>query len=136
MSGWVAPTAAYVLAIGALGVTSKLALDHISWQSLIAWTMVVYIIVGVALMAGGTASLSPGPGTPVALLSGALAVGGLIALYVALGRGDVSLVVPVSSVYPIVTAVLGALVLAERVTLGRALGVLVVVTGLVIVTRG
>ncbi len=66
----------------------------------------------------------------VALL---LNVFGAFAYTYALEGGNASLVVPVTSAYPIVTALLAVAVLRERVTLAQAVALLVVVAGLVMI---
>ena len=50
---WLVPTVIYVLALGGLGVTSKLALTHLSWQDLIFWSGVGYAFVVTYLLARG-----------------------------------------------------------------------------------
>ena len=58
----------------------------------------------------------------------------LAALYVALGNGEASIVIPVSSAFPIVTLLLAWLLLGERLTVRRSLGTVVVVAGVVVIT--
>jgi bacterial/archaeal transporter family protein len=134
MTGWIVPSLAYMALLGTLGVTTKLALDHVSWQDVILWTMVAYVVIGIIMLSTGQASLGFGPGTGAAIASAVLASSALIAFYIALGRGDASQVVPFTSAYPVVTLVLSALVLAEKITLLRGLGALVVVIGVVMIS--
>ena len=131
---WLLPTVLYVVLIGGLGVASKLALRDLAWQDLIVWTTVGYIVVAVVMLAGGHASLGLGEGSAWAMLAGALAIGGLIALYIALGTGEASKVVPVSAAYPAVTLLLSALFLSESVSPARACGMTLVVAGVVVLT--
>lgn len=63
----------------------------------------------------------------------ALNVFGAFAYTYALERGNASLVVPVTSAYPIVTAVLAVALLKERVTLPQTVALVVVVSGLVMI---
>jgi bacterial/archaeal transporter family protein len=134
MSAWVAPSLVYIAFLGALGVTTKLALRHISWQDVIVWTTIVYILISLAMLAMGQAKVAVGPGTLAAIGSAVLASTALIALYIALGKGDASVVVPFTSAYPIVTLVLSALVLAEKITLLRSVGAAVVILGVVLIS--
>jgi transporter family protein len=69
-----------------------------------------------------------------AVVAGTLAVLSLAALYVALGNGEASIVIPVSSAFPIVTLLLAWLLLGERLTVRRSLGTVVVVAGVVVIT--
>jgi transporter family protein len=134
MSGWVVPALFYIVLLGSLGVTTRLALDHVSWQDIIVWTTVVYICIAAVMLALGQATIGFGPGTVAAVASGVLASTALIALYIALGRGQASIVVPFTSAYPLVTVGLSALVLAEKVTAFKAGGALLVVAGAMLIS--
>lgn len=63
-----------------------------------------------------------------------LAVGALILLYAALSSGEASKVVPVTAAYPALTLVLSALFLSENVSPARIVGMLLVVSGVVLLT--
>lgn len=131
---WLVPTVGYVLALGALGVTSKLALETLSWQRLLPWTLVAYAVVVGVLLAFGQTDWRWHPGTGWALATAALAVGSLILLFVALELGEASRVVPVSAAYPAATVVLAALFLGENISLARVSGLLMVIAGVVVLT--
>ncbi len=131
---WMLPTLAFVVATGALGVTSKLALRSLVWQDLILWVAVAYVAVAIVITRRGVARLHMGPGAPWAALSAALAITSVISLYVALETGEAGTVISVSAAYPAVTLVLSALVLGERISLARVVGMGLVVTGVVILT--
>jgi transporter family protein len=75
-----------------------------------------------------------GRGAGYGALSGALAAGALITLFLALDAGDVSRVVPITSAYPVVTVLLAALLLSERVTAGRVGATLLVVAGVILLS--
>ena len=131
---WLVPTLGYILAVGALGVTSKLALRTLSWQTLIMWTGIGYVVVGGVLMALGQAKLTFVSDTPWAVLSGALAIGGLVSLYLALGTGEASKVVPITAAYPVVTVLLAAVVLAEGLSAAKVAGMGLVIAGVMVLT--
>ena len=131
---WLIPTLLYVLAVGALGVTGKLALRTLAWPDLILWTGVGYLVVSVILLLAGETQLRYSAGVAWAMVSGGLAIGGLITFYVALGLGDAGKVVAVSAAYPILTLVLAAVFLSEALTVGRAVGAALVVAGVITVT--
>lgn len=131
---WLIPTVAFILATGALGVTSKLALRTLAWQDLVLWVGIAYMIATVVVVALGHASLRLVRGTPWAMGSAALAIFAIIALYLALSIGEVSKVVPVSAAYPAVTLVLSALVLSERLSIARVGGMCLVVAGVVVLS--
>ena len=131
---WFVPALGYVLALGALGVTSKLALETLSWQQLLPWTLLAYGVAVAVLMALGQIDWGWHTGTGWAVASAVLAVGSLILLFVALGLGDASKVVPVTAAYPAATVVLSALFLGEQVSPARVVGMLTVIVGVVVLT--
>jgi bacterial/archaeal transporter family protein len=131
---WLLPTLYYVVAVGALGVTGKLALRTLDWPDLILWTGAGYIVVASFLLATGQTSLRVSHDTGWAIASGALAISGLIALYLALGHGDAGKVISITAAYPAVTLVLAAAFLSEALTAGRVAGTALIIAGVVTVT--
>jgi transporter family protein len=134
LMGWFIPTVAYVLVLGALGITTKLALRTLDWQHLLPWTLLAYAVTVAALLVMGQPGWSWQPGTSWAVASAALAVGALILLFLALGAGEASKVLPVSAAYPAVTLVLSALFLGEHISPARVAGVAFVILGVVLIT--
>lgn len=128
---WLLPAVAFVIFEGALGITTKLALRSIAWRQLLLWTAVSYAAVAICLVLVAGEGLPFGPGVGWAVLSGLIASVGLLIFFVALERGDASRVVPITAAYPLVTAVLAALVLSEEISPLRGFGTLLVVTGIV-----
>lgn len=131
---WLIPALLYVVIIGGLGITTKQALRHLRWPDMLIWTMIVYVVAAVAIVLIRGANLGLKVGDGWALASGALAVVGLIALFLALDNGPVTRVVPVTAAYPLVSAVLGVAVFSERITLLRVAGMLMVVVGVVLLS--
>jgi transporter family protein len=131
---WLIPSLIYMLMIGALGVTTKLALRHLSWQDVIVWTAIVYAVIALVMLLSGAASVRMGSGLSMAVLSGALAAGGLIVFFIALRHGAASRVVPITSAYPLITLVLSAMVLTENINVLRVVASLLVVGGVVLLS--
>lgn len=135
MARWLIPTLGYVVTVGTLGVTSKLAIRSVSWQAGIAVTTVPYILATIVFALLGQIKVgSSGIDLFWAFATGALAVGSLILLYLALGTGEASTVVPITAAYPAVTLVLAAIFLSEALTVGRIAGALLVIGGVVVLT--
>jgi bacterial/archaeal transporter family protein len=133
-AAWLIPTLIYVVTLGGLGVTSKLALKHLEWQDLVLWLAIGHALSVIGLLSTGRAKVRFVPGTGWAILAAATAITGLVAFYIALSTGQASKVVPISGAYPAVTLIFSALFLRERLSVGRAIGVALVVVGVVIVT--
>jgi bacterial/archaeal transporter family protein len=135
MSSWILPAVGYILTVGAVGVTSKLALRTITWQELLLWVPIVYAAIAIVFAVTSGARLPFGTGGGWALLTAFFVALGAVFLFIALSRGEASKVVPVTSAYPVVTLVGSALFLAEAITLLRVIGTVLVVSGVVLISR-
>lgn len=134
MLRWLIPTLVFALGSGCVGVVIKLATRTHPWPDLVVWTGVIYIVTAGALLATGRASLRLGENGGWVVLTGVLAVTGMLALYLALEVGEVTKVIPITAGYPLLTFLLGAIVLSERVTLPRVFGAGLVVAGIALIT--
>jgi transporter family protein len=133
-SSWLIPALGYIVAVGALGVTSKLALRTLSWQELLLWATVGYVLTTTALLLMGEVGFHWETNSWWALASAVAVNGGLVFLYLALGAGEASKVIPVTAAYPALTLLLSALFLAEHVSAAKVGGMLLVVGGVVVLT--
>ena len=135
MSGWILPSIGYAVTLGSLGVFTKLALRSLDWTELVVWAAACYAVATVILVGryGVRPHFTFDGG--MAALAGTMAVLGLVLIYVALGRGDVSQVIPVTSAYPVLTLFLSAIVLGEEITVTGVIGTLLVVSGVIVLTR-
>lgn len=131
---WLLPTLGYVAVLGIWGVTGKLALRSLSWQDVLLITAVVYVVVATGLVLLGQASFHADSNNWWALASAACVVSALIFIYIALGSGEVSKVIPVSAAYPALAMALSAVFLSESLTAGKVVGALVVVGGVVLIS--
>lgn len=132
-SGWLLPALGYMVVLGFIGLVTKVAMRTSTWPTIILWTALVYAVVAALMVAGGQ-RISLESGWWWAALSGLMAAGGLMVFFIALDRGEVTRVVPVTSGYPVIATIAGALILGERVTPARVVGVILVVVGVVFIT--
>ena len=135
MAGWIVPTLGYILLVGAAGVTAKLALRTISWQQLVLWVPLVYLVFAISFVVFSGARLPLGAAGGWAVATAFCAAAGLILLFVALTRGEASTVVPATAAYPAVTLAGSALFLSESVTVARVAGTVLVIAGVVLLSR-
>lgn len=77
-------------------------------------------------------SVSPRSAALLALAGILAALLGQLAYYHALKGGSASLVVPVSSLYILVAAILGVTLLGEQMTTNRAVGIALIIGGMVL----
>jgi bacterial/archaeal transporter family protein len=131
---WLVCALYYVVSLGALGITSSLALRHLQWPDLILWSGIGYILVAAFLLITGHTAVRITSGSWWAILSAGLAISALISLYVGLQHGSAAKVVTVGAAYPAVTVLLAALFLSERLTVPHVLGVLLIIAGAVLIS--
>ncbi len=97
----------------------------------IAVTIVGAVYLAVSDRGGATSS-----GLAVAALSATCGAIGMTTFYLALDHGKASSVVPVIGIYPALVALLSVAFLSEHLSAVQALGVLLAVTGVVLVGTG
>jgi drug/metabolite transporter (DMT)-like permease len=114
-----------LLLFGLWGITAKLAMKEIGLQ-IVIWAQVastaifpLYFVLFKDLL---PLKLETGA-IVLALITGALGIGGTIMLYLMLRVAPTSIVIPLSALYPLITIVLSFLILRERITPQQWLGI-------------
>jgi bacterial/archaeal transporter family protein len=137
---WFVPTLGFIALMGVLGIWSRYALKQVSWQGLIVVTALGYAAVVLVMLLLRQPLRAENTGTnrtldwTITALGAAIPALALVCLYVALGRGEASKVIPVGSVYPLVTVVLAAIFLGEPLTWKVAIGAVLVVAGVIAIS--
>jgi transporter family protein len=115
----------------------KLALDRATPVQATIVFGIASVAAGVIALLAGQRAASWGPGALwLAAVSGACGGAGLVTFYLALDRGQASLVAPIIGMYPALVALLSVLFLSERLSALQVAGVLLAVTGVVLVGAG
>ncbi len=124
MPAWLAYTLLTVLLWGVWGFESKLLVDRASpYESQILFTFGLLVPLVVVLFSKHRfAGAQRGRGTFYAVLTGLLGGGGNLAFYAALTGGSASTVVPLTSLSPLVTVLVGVTFLKERISARQYLG--------------
>ena len=135
MAGWILPTIGYIVILGTAGVTAKLALRTISWEQLVLWVPIAYIVFSVVLVVFNGTRFPLGVGGGWAAATAFAASSALILFFYALTKGPASQVVPATSAYPVITVIGSAFFLSEKITLVRGIGTGLVVAGVVLLSR-
>jgi drug/metabolite transporter (DMT)-like permease len=112
-----------------------LALRDVDWPVILLWTAIVYAALAAGSAALGNTALHLDAGGGWALASGLCAAIGLILSFIALRHADAVVAVPVMASYPVVTVLASLAFLGESVTPAKIAGVLLVVTGVVMLAR-
>jgi transporter family protein len=135
---WVVPTIAYVLLVGIFGIAARYGLRQVTWQGLVGLTTVAYVVVFAAVAAFGLRFRAESPGDrpgldwAMAAVAAFIAPATIVLFFYAVSRGPVTKIVPITSIYPLVTVLVGALVLSEKVSWTTGIGVLLIVGGVVL----
>lgn len=137
MSDWLLASVGYALLVGTQAIMIKLALRSVTWPTLLIPVVIAYVLLMAYFLITGAVSAprTPGPWLLWVALTGAFTAGAFPLVNIALQRASASQVIPITAAYPIVTALLGAIVLAERLTVARVFGILLVVGGSILVAR-
>ena len=107
--------------------------DH--WEQMVLWVPVAYLPFAIVLVTHEGRTL---PGRDRRLLGRSdrvLCGRALVLFFYALTKGEASTVVPVTSVYPLVTLVGAAIFLGEQITTARVIGALLIVSGIIVISR-
>jgi transporter family protein len=133
---WIAYALVSVALWGGWAFFGKLSLRHASWaQVSFTYGVVTVLLFGALLLAPARRSFAGANGWALAgsALCGAF---GLATFYLALDRGKASAVVPLISVYPLITTVLAVAFLNETLTTLQMVGVACALGGVVLISVG
>lgn len=131
---WLVLSMITVISWGFMGFFVKLAYRYVSWPQIyiitnalmFASSLLVYISEKPSITVGTT-------GFNYALISGFISVLGTIAFYAALQGGKAIIVIPLTSLYPVITVVLSYLLLHEEITLTKGIGITLALIAIVLV---
>src|SRR5438552_756666 len=133
---WIAYTLVSVAFWGGWAFFGKLSLRHASWaQVSIVYAAITVLLFG-ALLAGPFRRGFAGASGWALAGSGVCGAAGLATFYLALERGKASAVVPLVSVYPLITTALAVAFLDESVTALQGAGIGLAVAGVVLIGIG
>jgi transporter family protein len=108
---------------GLWGVLSKVATRHLPPQGVYLLTITGHLVVMTYVLSRGFPLAWQPVGVAAALAAGLCMAFGLLTFFMALAKGEASVVVPVTALYPVVTVVLSLALLQESFSLRRAGGV-------------
>lgn len=131
---WTVPA---ILGWGLYGVFAKLGTARIGMQ-VVFWYPLVMLVGSVVFLAF-LRDLLPltwdGPGILFGLFVGLSNLVAVVALFTLLHRGfPVSIVYPLTALYPLVTVILGVVFLGEAMTLVKGLGVVLAVIAIILLS--
>ncbi|NQU05686.1 MAG: EamA family transporter [Calditrichaeota bacterium] len=119
--GWLKPSLLALLFWGLWGFLTKLGAQKVPWQTMLIFFATGTLIIG--LLAKPTFS-GFGMYHLIGLAGGIACAIGFMFFYIAMSRGSASVVIPITSLYVVVTSVMAFIILAEPLTLKKALGII------------
>ena len=125
MPTWFIFAIATLLVWGVWGLLPKLATNYLSPTSVMVFGGIGNLLIVVALLV--SVNFQPdihSKGIVFAILAGLVGTLGTIPFLFAISRGKASVVVPMTSLYPLVTIILSLLILREPMTLKQGFGIL------------
>jgi len=121
---WIIYALLAIFSWGLWGFVSKLVLERASWASIIIYNLLGSSIILLAYMfSQGPPRLPVGTTAMFAVLSGVLGAVGTTCFMLSLSGGRASIIVSLTSVYPVVTVALSVLILGDVLSLRHAAGI-------------
>ena len=133
MNSWFFWTILAMVTFGAWGFFPKLAINYINPQSALIYQVIGGLLVGIV----GLAMLNFKPethplGILFAFLTGITGVLGTFFYYLAASRGQISIVVSLTALYPLITILLAMIFLHETLVLKQVIGLCFAVAAIVL----
>lgn len=113
----------------------KIASSHLDARSILVFETVgsIVIVSGVLLSLGGRLQVHD-VGLPVAIAAGACGALGSMFFLIALARGNTSVVVTATALYPLVVVLLSAVFLKEPINIRQGIGIALAITAMALFT--
>jgi len=135
MDSWFIWTILAMVTFGAWGFFPKLAVNYISPQSALIYQVIGGLLVGIVGLAMINFKPETHPmGILYAFLTGITGVLGTLFYYAAASRGQISIVVSLTALYPLITIMLAIIFLHETLMLKQVIGLGFAVAAIVLLT--
>jgi transporter family protein len=136
LSRWLTYALLCIVAWGTWGFTAKLGADRIAPGPLQILATLGMVPLGLLAFVQRRMRLEKdAPGITYGILNGVLSGIGLLAYYAAVSRGKVSVVGPVTSLFPLLTVILAFVFLRERLNRVQVAGVALSLVAIAIFSR-
>ncbi len=122
-SGWLVYASLCLLLWGLWGLVLKVASKGSPWITVYFLSAVTSFTIAAAAFIISGHPLKTGKGALLALLAGAFGGGGYLLFMKALSEGKASIVVPLTALYPALTAILALITLNEKISTTQATGI-------------
>ena len=124
MKDWLVPTLLTLLAWGLWAFLPKLAIKYIDPQSAMVYQALGGVLVGLVVLISLKFQVQFNiPGFTLSLAIGILGFFGAFMYLVAVSRGPLTLVAPITALYPMFAILLGLIFLHETITIRQTAGI-------------
>ena len=135
MESWFIWSVLAMITFGFWGFFPKLAINYISPQSALIYQVLGGLLVGlIALVTAGFKPETQPMGMLYAFLTGITGVLGTLFYYAATSRGQLTIVVSLTALYPLVTILLAFIFLHETISLKQVVGLFFALTAIVLLS--
>ena len=129
--GWLIPSLLAILCWGIWGFTAKIGSEKVSWQVMMVYLGVATLLV--AIIGRPTLSLKELNIHHLAGVVSAISCSlGYLFFYIAIKKGEASVVTPLTALYVAVAAILAFIFLSEPITFKKALGILSAIIAMIL----
>ena len=134
MEAWVIYSILSLITWGLWGVVLKFAYQGSDWLQTYFASALSSFILSISVFLGSKGSLTPGKPLVFALIAGIFGGAGYIFFVKALESGKASVVIPLTALYPAITAVIAFLILGEHIKPTQAIGILLALVAAVLLS--
>ncbi len=131
---WIVSSLVALVCWGFWGFFIKLASRYLGWTQILVISGVVSLLTAMIVFLGKPQMDVHSPGIVYALLAGATGALALVAFYNALSAGKASIIVPLTALYPVVTIVISFLILSERISPLKGVGIALAVAAIILLS--
>ena len=135
MKEWILPTVGTFICWGLWSFIPKITTKYIDPRSAIVYEVIGGIVLSLIVLSVTNFRLETHPkGIALAGMAGLVGFVGALCFLFAVSRGPVSIIAPLSALYPILTVGLAIIFLNETVTIKQGVGIIFAVLGVVLVS--
>jgi len=132
---WLVLSIITIVSWGFMGLFLKIASKYVDWpQTYIIANAVVFAAALLVYISQKPSIVVGSPGFNYALIAGFVSSFANIGFYSALQAGKAIVVIPLTSLYPVITVALSYLILHEEITLTKGLGIMLALLAIVLVS--
>ena len=130
---WLYPAILSLISFGLWGLFSKLTVNHIDSKSAFLYQTIGVVIIGlIAWWNMGFKAMPDGKGMTFGILTGIAYGLGCLFYFMAASRGNITSVVTMTALYPLVTILLAFFFLHEGINLRQGLGIIFALVAMVL----